>query len=167
MVNTRPRIGGSGALLKMGTTNFTQINTTEAAISNFTTVGEVLSINPSLECAEVDVTSLNSGVVREFIPGHLSATLSATLNLHQAIATTTHDSLDLMDVYQGRQHRLWAIVIPLQDSSQITAVDETQNWVFPGFITGYSASIDNGDNAMTAELGIRVSDSTIIDSTPS
>lgn len=167
MVNTRPRIGGSGALLKMGSTNFTQITTTEAAISNFTTVGEVLTINPNLECAEVDVTSLNSGVYREFIPGHLAATLSATLNLHQAIATTTHDSLDLMDVYQGRQHRLWAIVIPLQDSSQITATDETQNWVFPAFITGYSVNITNGDEAMTADLGMRISDSIVLDSTPS
>lgn len=164
MVNTRPRIGGSGALLKMSAVIGTEVNT---AISNYTTVGEVLSISPSLECAEVDVTSLNSGVIREFIPGHLSATLAATLHLHQATATTTHDSLDLLDVYQGRQHRGWAIVIPLQDSSQITATDETQNWVFPGFITGYSATIDNGDNAMTAELGIRISDSTIIDSTPS
>jgi len=141
----------------------------DTAISNYTTVGEVLSISPNLECAEVDITSLNSGTVREFIPGHLAATLSATMHLFQSTSATSvaNDSLDLMDVYQGRQHRGWAIVIPLQDSSQITAVDETQNWIFPGFITGYSASIDNGDNAMTAELGIRVSDSTIIDSTPS
>jgi hypothetical protein len=138
----------------------------DTSITNYVTIGEVLTIAPSLECAEVDITSLNSGVVREFIPGHLSATLSATLYLHQATAATTHDSLDLLDVYQGRQHRGWAIVIPLQDSSQITAVDETQNWIFPGFITGYSANIDNGDNAMTVDLGIRISDSTIIDSAP-
>jgi hypothetical protein len=164
MVNTRPRIGGSGALLKMSAIIGTEVST---AISNYTTVGEVLNINPSLECAEVDITSLNSGVVREYIPGHLSATLSATLHLHQATATTTHDSLDLLDVYQGRQHRGWAIVIPLQDSSQITATDETQNWIFPGFLTSYSGSITNGDEAMSVDLGIRISDSTIIDATPS
>jgi len=163
MVNTRPRIGGSGALLKMSAVIGTSVDT---AVSNYTTVGEVLTITPNLECAEVDVTSLNSGVVREFIPGHLSAALSASLNLHQAVATTTHDSLDLLDVYQGRQHRGWAIVIPLQDSSQVTETGETQSWIFPGFITSYAANIDNGDTAMTCDLGIRVSDSTIVDGTP-
>ena len=164
MVNTRPRIGGSGALLKMSAVIGTSVDT---AISNYTTIGEVLTINPNLECAEVDVTSLNSGTNREFVPGHLSATLSASLHLHQATATTTHDSLDLLDVYQGRQHRGWAVVVPLQDSSQITATDETQTWIFPGFITGYSANIDSGDTAMTCDLGIRCSDSIIVDAAPS
>lgn len=165
-LNTRARIGGSGALLQIGATTVTQLDTNSMAVSNFTTVAQINNFNPSLDCAEVDVTSLNSGVYREFIPGHLSATLSFSGNAIQEAATTSGDLVNathgLVNVYQGRQVRAWRIILPVANTT-ITNADQTAAWGVVGFLTNLTVNADNGDNAITFDAAIRVSDSVLFD----
>ena len=167
-LNTQARIGGSGALLQLGATTVTSLTTTDVAATNFTTIAQINNLSPSMECAEVDVTSLNSGINREFIPGHLSATLTFQGNLVQSNATTNVDLVNttsgLLTVYQGRQVRAWRIVLPVAPTTAGgTNVDQTAGWGIVGFLTNLSVSADNGDNAMTIDGTIRISDSVIVD----
>lgn len=167
-LNTNARIGSSGALLQLGATTVTSLTTTEVdSTTGWTTIAQINNFNPSMECAEVDVTSLNSGTNREFIPGHLSATLSFSGNLVQSQSTATVDfnntTNGLLTVYQARQTRAWKIIIPIAATAVTTTTDATMGWGVVGFITSLSASADNGDNAMTIDGTIRVSDSLIVD----
>lgn len=168
-LNTNARIGGSGALLQLGATTVTALDASALAVSNFTTIAQINNFSPSMECAEVDVTSLNSGLNREFIPGHLSATLSFSGNLLQSQSTATVDLVNttngLLTVYQGRQVRAWRIVLPVAATAVTTTTDQTAAWGIVGFVTNLTANADNGDNSMTVDGTIRVSDSVILDAT--
>lgn len=167
-LNTAARIGGSGALLQLGATTVTSLTTTEvAATTGWTTVAQVNNFSPSLDCAEVDVTSLNSGVNREFIPGHLSATLTFSGNLLQSQSTSNVDLVNttngLLTVYQGRQTRAWRVILPVAATAVTTTTDQSADWGIVGFLTNLTVNADNGDNAMTVDGTIRVSDSVIVD----
>lgn len=160
------RIGGDGAFLAMGD-SITSLATATfntayvIADSNFTTVAEVNSVNPSQEVAEVDVTSLNSGILRKYKPGHLSATLSA--NVHFAQDTgTSKDALDLLNSAQARETRAWRLQLPV-DSGTNTGTNTEFSLGFLGFITNISPTVTDDDEPMAADVTFRVSDSTYVD----
>ena len=160
------RIGGDGALLYMGNTIAAHAETNVVAThvtstTLWTALAEVNSVNPVQECADVDVTSLNSGIYRKFKPGHLSATMSANVNFVQDTGTPK-DGLDLLNDVQARQVRLWKLVVPV-DAGTNTGTNTTFNLGFVGYINNMSPSITDDDEPMTADLTFRVSDSQMVD----
>lgn len=161
------RMGGDGAVLQMGdvlsSLSVTSLTTTFVTVeTNFTTLAQVNNVNPVQECAEVDVTSLQSGINREYRPGHLSATLSANLNFVQDLGTSK-DGLDLLNTIQGREIRAWRLRIPV-DPGTVTAATATQfNMGFLGFLTNLSPTCTDDDEPMTADASFRVIDSQFVD----
>lgn len=173
MINNDARIG-DGATLRLGVSTLTSV-TTQEATSNYTHCGQVLTFNPQLECAEHDVTHMGSGAARQFIPGHLAATVQATLNLiplintaHQDTnyygSTNVADSDVLLDAYQARAHRNWIFSVKAT-STNTTTTDNNALVAFRGFITNLSWSADR-DTPNTVDLTIRVSDSTMLEQSP-
>lgn len=161
-----PRIGGDGAILQMGDviSNVAVTALTTAfliADSNFTTIAEVNNVNAVHECAEVDVTSLNSGILRKFKPGHLSASMSANVNFVQDTGTPK-DGIDLLNAMQARDVRVWRLQIPV-DAGTNSGTNTEFNFGFVGFLTSVSPSITDEDEPMTADVNFRVSDSTFVD----
>jgi len=162
---------GDAATLRIGVSTLTSVVSNEAT-SNYTTLGEVLTFNPQMECSEHDVTHMGSGAARQFIPGHLAATVQATLNLvpqHNTadIQTSYYGSTNLfnadhiLDVYQGREHRNYIMSVTCSGTN--TSDTTTRMMVaFRGFITNLSWSADR-DAVNTADMTIRVSDSTMVE----
>ena len=164
-VNRSAKIG-DGATLGVSSTSLTSVVTNEST-SNYTNLGQCTTFNPQLECSEHDVTHMGSGAARQFIPGHLAATVNATLNLVPAQdtasgqdgSTSVFMNADaLLDIYQGRTHRNWLLGVP-----QYATDTNTVFYVaFRGFITSLSWGADR-DAPNTADLTIRVSDSAFVD----
>ena len=162
-VNRNAQIG-DGATLRLGPTSLTSVVTNEA-VSNYTNIGQCLTFNPQMECAEHDVTHMGSGTARQFIPGHVAATVQASVNL---IPTELDDdglnAEEVFAAYQARAHRNW--IFSVKCSGTNTSDTNTQMLVaFRGFITNLSWSADR-DAVNTADLTIRVSDSTMVRQDP-
>lgn len=165
-INTDAKIGDGGKLL-MGlawsSTN-TSVATNEAT-SNYTQVAQVLSFNPSLECEEKDVTHMASGGVRQFIPGHLSATVQARVNLVPTLTAGTstsevdHDN-SMVDVWQAKTVRKWMLQIP--QATNATTTSSLYSVAYFGFIRELSMNVVF-DEPNTADVTFRVSDSTVVD----
>ena len=155
-------------MLQIGPTTITAVDVSNVALTSgyWTTIAQVNNFNASLECAEVDVTSLNSGLNREFIPGHLSATLTFSGNFVQTndldAGVDFVGSAGHITTYQARQMRCFRALIPL---SGTVATNSTMyaRWGIVGFFTNLTPTADNGDNAMTYDATIRVADSAIVD----
>ena len=162
--NTLAHIG-DGATLKLGVSTLTSVVTNEA-ITNYTSFAQCLTFNPAMVLTEHDVTSMGDSAKRQYIPGHLSATVQATLNLIPYNATHSSGLLadDLLDTYQARAHRNWMFEVP----QTVTNTSDTQTTyvvAFRGFITNLSWSVDR-DAPNTADMTIRVSDSAMVDQSP-
>lgn len=162
-VNRNARIG-DGATLRLGVSTLTSVVTNEAT-SNYTNLGQVLTFNPQMERAEHDVTHMGSGTARQYIPGHLSATVQATLNLIPGeIDDDGANGEEIFAAYQAGLHRSWIFSVPCSGTN--TSDTNTQMLVaFRGFITNLSWSADR-DAPNTADLTIRVSDSTMVRQDP-
>lgn len=165
-VNRSARIG-DGATLAVGVSTLTSVVTNEST-SNYTNMGQLLTFNPQMECSEHDVTHTGSGGARQYIPGHLAATVQATLNLVPVQDTSVDGSTSafmsadaILDVYQGRTHRNFLLGVPTFGTN---AADTNTTFYVAvrGFITNLSWSGDR-DAPATADLTIRVSDSVFQD----
>jgi hypothetical protein len=140
---------GDGAVLAIHSTAATQVHT---VVTNFVTVAECLTFNANLECSEHDVTSMASAGIRQFIPGHLAATVNATINF----LPLTEDA-QLLDTYQAKKTCSWLLRIP-----QAHTTTTLSNYLFLGFITGLTFNVDR-DAPNTADITIRVADSVMED----
>lgn len=171
--NRHARIGDL-ATLRLGVSTLTSVATNEAT-TNYTHCAEVLTFNPQMECAEHEVTHMGSSAARQYIPGHLAATIQTTLNLipqHNTsfVETGYYGSTNiangdvLLDAYQARAHRSWMFSVPCAGTN--TSDTNTQVLVaFRGFITNLSWSVDR-DAPNTVDMTIRVSDSTLVEQSP-
>lgn len=163
-INTNAKIGDGATLLlgvAFGGTN-TALATNEAT-SNYTSVAQVLTFSPNLECSEHDVTHMASGGVRQWIPGHLSATVQMTINLTPAFGSTNDTGSDsdvLLDVYQAKTNRKWMFQIPTARAS--TSDSSLYSVAFWGFPTSMTMSADR-DAPNTADITIRVADSIMVE----
>ena len=153
---------GDGAFLMLGSTSLTAL-TTSVTTNDYTQIAQVLTFNPNLECSEHDVTHMQSGGVRQWIPGHLAATVQVTMNLCPDANTATNDVVDnraLLDVYQAKTTRYWALRVPQGQTN--TSAPTVSDLVMAAFVTNYNWNVDR-DAVNTADMTLRVADSIIGD----
>lgn len=156
-LNTYAKIG-DGAVVMLGSTSLTSLVTNEAT-SNYTTVAQVLGFNPTFSVQEHDVTHFQSSGARQYIPGHLDATVSMTLNLVPDIDSGI-DFRALLDLQQAKTSRTWLLRIPQGQTN--TSAATVSDLAFLGFVTNLNPNVDV-NNPNTLEMTVRVADSTIVD----
>jgi hypothetical protein len=136
--------GSTGCVLSMGASG-ASTNGTSASV---TAVSEIVSINPSINWNEVDVTHLGSGVRRDFIQGLMDYTVDVSGNY-------LPDKIDLSAVpvqttATGGGTKTFKITF-----NETTTATSQAVIIFEGFVTRFNPSISGPDEKISFDMTIR------------